>query len=62
MKVRLASQKNDRKRNFIYIYICIKCVHAEFYYNTKKRTKMYKSTEMYKSCIGRQDEFMAGLY
>lgn len=57
--------KNDRKGNFIHIYIlyiCFKYVHVEFHYNTKKRTKIYKSTGTHKACIGRQNEFMAGFY
>lgn len=64
MKVRLASQKmTEREILYIFIYIiCIKYVHVEFHSSTKKRTKTYKSTGMYKSCIGRQDKLMAGLY
>lgn len=52
----------EREILYIFLYICIKYVHVEFHYNTKKKRKMYKTTGMYKSCIERQDEFMVGLY
>lgn len=61
MNVRLAS-KNDRKGNFIYMYVGIKYVHVEFHYDTKKITKTCKSNRTHTSRIRRQNEFMAGLY
>jgi len=37
--------ENDKKEIF-FIYVCIKYVHVEFHYNTKKRTELINPLEL----------------